>query len=105
PDTPKAEAPKTEIPKAEPPFPVALLGTAESTPPARRGAEYISLAEVKDLQASPTPPVIVDARSERSYNDSDEWIPGSVRVDPERSVRAASEQHLPKNVTLAVLCA
>jgi NhaP-type Na+/H+ or K+/H+ antiporter len=104
-EAPRPETPKAEIPKAEPPFPVAILGDAESTSPARPGAEFISLAEVKNLQASPTPPVIVDARSERSYNDSDEWIPGSVRVDPEGSVRTASEQHLPKNATLAVLCA
>jgi len=104
-EAPKAEIPKPEIPKAEPPFPVAILGSADSASPARSGPEYISLSEVKDLQGSPTPPVIVDARSERSYDDSDEWIPGSVRVDPERSVRTASEQHLPKNATLAVLCA
>ena len=91
--------------KAEPPFPVAVLDAAETTSPARRGSEYISLTELKDLQASPTPPVIVDARSERSYNDSDESIPGSIRVDPERSVLTASQQQLPKNAILAVLCA
>lgn len=102
---PAAEAPKAEVPNAETTKPEAALDAAESASPAGRGSEYISLAELKALQASPTPPVIVDARSERSYNDSDEWIPGSVRVDPERSVRTASEQQLPKNATLAVLCA
>jgi hypothetical protein len=100
------KAPPTgTAPKTEPPFPVPILEEAATPPNSPRASEYISISDVKALQASSTPPVIVDARSERTYNESDEWIPGSVRVDPESSVKSASDQHLPKNAMLVVLCA
>lgn len=67
--------------------------------------EFISIPEVRALLARPDQVVIVDARTERTYNDSDESIPGSVRVSPEQSVRAATQLGIPKGAVLAVLCA
>jgi len=67
--------------------------------------EYISLAEVKKLQADPGRVVIIDARTERTYNDSDQEIPGAVRVPPDQSVRAATQLGILKKAVLAVLCA
>jgi hypothetical protein len=67
--------------------------------------EYISIAEVRALETRPGQVVIVDARTERTYDDSDESIPGSVRVSPEHSVRTATQLSIPKGAVLAVLCA
>ena len=67
--------------------------------------EYISIAEVKALQAHPGRVVIADARSTRTYDQSDEQIPGAVRLNPEQPVRAAGQLDLPKRAVLAVLCA
>lgn len=68
-------------------------------------AEYISIAEVKALQEHPDQIVIVDARTERTYDESDQEIPGAVRISPEQSVRTATQLGLPRNAVLAVLCA
>jgi len=68
-------------------------------------AEYISIPEVRALEAHPGRIVIVDARTERTYEDSDESIPGSLRVSPENSVRSATKLGIPKGAVLAVLCA
>ncbi len=68
-------------------------------------AEYISIAEVKARQEHPDQIVIVDARTERTYDESDQEIPGAVRISPEQSVRTATHLDLPKNAVLAVLCA
>lgn len=67
--------------------------------------EYISLAEVKTMQAVPGQVVIVDARTERTYNDSDQAIPGAVRLPPDQSVRNASQLGIPKKAVLAIPCA
>ena len=67
--------------------------------------EYISIAEVKALQAHPGQVVIVDARSERTYNESDQAIPGAIRLPPDQSVRTAAQLGIPKKAVLAVLCA
>jgi NhaP-type Na+/H+ or K+/H+ antiporter len=67
--------------------------------------EYITIEEVQQLQGRSVPVVIVDARSERTYNESTEGIPGAIRLHPDRAVHAAEERMLPKKDVLAVLCA
>lgn len=67
--------------------------------------EYITLGEAKALEQSPDPVVYVDSRTERTYNESGESIPGAVRLPPDETVKAASDLGIPKNAHLAVLCA
>jgi sodium/hydrogen antiporter len=67
--------------------------------------EYISIAEMKEMQTHPGQVVIVDARSERTYNESDQAIPGAVRLPPDQPVRTAAQLSVPKTAVLAVLCA
>jgi sodium/hydrogen antiporter len=67
--------------------------------------EYITVGEVNLLRNEGEQVIVVDARSERTYQESDELIPGSVRVEPEQSVRSATAQAVPKTAVLAVLCA
>jgi NhaP-type Na+/H+ or K+/H+ antiporter len=75
---------------------------ADSTP---SDPEYISIEEVEALRRQSAPVVIVDARSERTYNESSETIPGSVRLHPDQAVRAAAASALPRDAVLAVFCA
>jgi NhaP-type Na+/H+ or K+/H+ antiporter len=85
--------------------------TGAPSPPPRQSAgdlvdpEYITIADVQDLQRRAEPVIIVDARSERTYDESTESIPGAVRLPPESAVRTAAQRHLPKHAVLAVLCA
>jgi NhaP-type Na+/H+ or K+/H+ antiporter len=68
--------------------------------------EYISLEELQRLrQRGSVPVVIVDARSERTYNESTEGIPGAIRLHPDRAVQEAEQHRIPKDAVLAVLCA
>lgn len=85
-------------PTLPPPIPEPDQATANDP-------EYISIAEVRALQAQPGQLVVVDARSERTYNESDESIPGSIRLPPDQAVRTATQLDLPKGAVLAVLCA
>jgi sodium/hydrogen antiporter len=73
--------------------------------PAPSDPEYISLAEVKALQERPDQVIIIDARSERTYNESDQGIPGATRLPPDEAARTAARLGLPKGRVLAVLCA
>ena len=73
--------------------------------PAPSDPEYISLAEVKALQERADQVIIIDARSERTYNESDQGIPGAIRLPPNGAARTAAQLGIPKPAMLAVLCA
>jgi len=73
--------------------------------PSPSDPEYISLAEVKTLQERPDQVIIIDARSERTYNESDQEIPGAIRLHPDEATRTAGQLGIPKGPVLAVLCA
>jgi hypothetical protein len=68
-------------------------------------SEYISITEVTDLQSRSQPVLIIDARSERTYNDRTEEIPGAIRLHPDSAVQMARDRGIPKTAVLAVLCA
>jgi len=78
---------------------------AVAVPLAPRDGEYISIEEVKALRGRSDAILIIDARSERSYNESTENIPGAIRLHPDNAVSTAARSNLPKNVILSVICA
>jgi sodium/hydrogen antiporter len=67
--------------------------------------EYISIGEVKALQAYPDQVVVVDARTGRTYDESGQVIPGALRLPPDQAVRTAVQLRVPKGAVLAILCA
>lgn len=70
------------------------------------GSEYITLGEVKALlQSSPDQVIVVDARSDRTYEESDQDIPNAIRMPPNQATRTAAQLAIPKDAVLAVLCA
>src|SRR5262249_23645701 len=78
---------------------VAVAPQAVSDP------EYITIEEVQRLQRVQSGFVVVDARTERTYNERTETIPGSIRLHPDNAVRSAEQQQLAKAAILAVICA
>jgi NhaP-type Na+/H+ or K+/H+ antiporter len=62
----------------------------------------ITLDEYLSLKHAGSPVVLVDSRSERTY---DSEVPESVRVHPARAIADAIRQELPPAATLAVFCA
>ena len=93
----------TPIPQAE--SKLIKLTTPDAGTSGFSHSEYLSIPEIEQLRAAGNRVLIIDARTERTYEDSGEWIPGSVRLPPEEAVRTANRLALPKEAILAVLCA
>lgn len=96
--------------KAEPPALTVLQSRqVEDREPAAGSAtspEYIETAELRALMDSnPKSVVLVDARSHRTYDESDYVLAEGVRLDPERALTEARRLSLPKDAVLAVFCA
>ncbi|MFL6446854.1 MAG: cation:proton antiporter [Bryobacteraceae bacterium] len=86
----------------------AALELSGPTQPVTGGSsrpEFISLEELKALPSAPDRVIIVDARSEKTYEGSGEVVPGAVRLNPQQAVRSATELGLRKDAVLAVFCA
>ena len=67
----------------------------------------ISIAELRRLQALGQRVIVVDARTERTYDDSGFAATGAARIVPSAGdiVEQAQEQGLPKDAWLAIFCA
>jgi NhaP-type Na+/H+ or K+/H+ antiporter len=97
--------------------PVAVSSEARSDPlPAgnqpsgderdeERSSERISIEQVRRLQESGEPVLILDVRTERSLSTSDSQVKGAVRLIPEHVVEQARELNLPKDAWLIAYCA
>jgi NhaP-type Na+/H+ or K+/H+ antiporter len=69
--------------------------------------ERITLAEVRALERAGEPVVLVDARTERTYDGSEQIAKGAVRLNPNQPMLAeqAREAGLPKDAWLPIFCA
>jgi hypothetical protein len=67
--------------------------------------EYLELDELLRLEQSSVPVVVADARTDRTYNESDQEIPGAVRLNPDRAALDAEGMKIPFTAVVAVLCA
>ena len=67
--------------------------------------EYLTLDEVDRLQQRGEAVLIADSRTQRTWEDSDEQIPGAARLHPDYPVRDAEQAGIGKGTVLAVLCA
>jgi NhaP-type Na+/H+ or K+/H+ antiporter len=65
----------------------------------------ISINEMRTLQTKVEPVVVVDARSDRTYDSDPLTAVGAVRLRPDDPVRDATEKRLSQRATLVVYCA
>jgi NhaP-type Na+/H+ or K+/H+ antiporter len=82
-----------------------LPSSTDKPSPELQDPEYLSLEQLDSLASAGVPVTIVDARTDRTYNESTQEIPGAVRLHPDRSVLEAEKRQLPYDQVLAVLCA
>ncbi|HEX7180662.1 MAG TPA: cation:proton antiporter [Thermoanaerobaculia bacterium] len=89
------------------PEPQPAAEAAESTMPteAKPVPEKIDIPELLRLQAAGEPVVLLDARSARSWEPSEQTVQGAVRLDPERPVQEAERLELPREAWLVAFCA
>jgi sodium/hydrogen antiporter len=72
------------------------------SPPDR---ERISVEEFRRLEQSGAAALLLDVRSDRSYDASDLQIRGATRLQPNHAVRRATELNLPHHAWLVLFCA
>jgi NhaP-type Na+/H+ or K+/H+ antiporter len=65
----------------------------------------ITIDDMRALQAKSEPVVLVDARSNRTYDSDPLTAVGAVRLRPDDPVRDATEKRLSQRATLVVYCA
>jgi sodium/hydrogen antiporter len=68
------------------------------------GRERITLDELRQLEARGEPVVLLDVRTERSYEPSEARARGAVRMPPEQVVAQARELKLSQEAWLAAYC-
>lgn len=90
-----AQAAKNEVEVRE-------IAAPKTVSAVEKQGEYIELAELQSLGEKA---VLVDARSLRSYAESNEVARDAVRIDPDRPVSDAQRKGLSKNKVLAIFCA
>lgn len=97
-------APGTSAPPSRAPLPTLPAGTPSED---EGGAvpERLTIPELRELWARGAPLVVVDARTERTY-EPDEWrARDAVRLPPDDAVRTARQLGLTQHATLVVYCA
>jgi NhaP-type Na+/H+ or K+/H+ antiporter len=64
-----------------------------------------TIDDVQAMQIRGAPPIVVDARSDSTYESSTEIIPHAVRLRPATAVADAEQLQIPRDQSMAVLCA
>ena len=89
-----------------------VIPAAETTPPSTAGAdgeqpipERITLEELHDLQQSGEPVLLLDVRTQRTYETDPFIARGAVRMPPDDAVRLATAMSIPWKATLVAYCA
>jgi NhaP-type Na+/H+ or K+/H+ antiporter len=88
---------------------------SEGTPPLREPAvsrtqseptdpEYVTIPEVRQYEQSGAHVIFLDARTRRSYDESDKTIAGAIRLSPEFPVNDAYRLRIPRDALLPVFC-
>lgn len=83
----------------------AATAPDKSAPPILPDSEYIDIDDYRSAADAGAPVTVVDARTERTLDESDEAPANSVRVHPEQAVSSARALGVPRENLLAVLCA
>jgi NhaP-type Na+/H+ or K+/H+ antiporter len=99
--------PGPSIDKAERALPVLESSIAEpaNDKAPEIGKQMITLDELAKLWKSNQPVIILDVRTDRSLETSDQQAAGAVRLPPEHVVAEANELKLPKEAWLIAYCA
>jgi NhaP-type Na+/H+ and K+/H+ antiporter len=67
--------------------------------------ETVTVAEMRSIQQSGAPNLILDVRADRSFTDSELSAEGSVRIPADRAVQRLTELGVPRQTWLFAFCA
>ena len=82
-----------------------LPADSTSTTDTNQGVDLITIPEMRAIQQSGAPNLVLDVRAERSLAASDLLAQGAVRVPPDRPVDRIEELDVPRQTWLFAFCA
>ena len=68
-------------------------------------AVRISVSELRQLQQSGAPILILDVRSDRNFETSEFQAQGALRISPDQAVQRIAELQIPRQTWLIAFCA
>ena len=68
-------------------------------------AVRISVSELRQLQQSGAPILILDVRRDRNFETSEFQAQGALRISPDQAVQRAAELQIPRQTWLIAFCA
>jgi NhaP-type Na+/H+ or K+/H+ antiporter len=68
-------------------------------------AEIITIAEMREIQQSHAPMLVLDVRAERNFASNDVRAQGAIRIPPDRAVERLTELDVPRRTWLVAFCA
>jgi hypothetical protein len=80
--------------------PTSTVLTSES-----KESEVISIPEMREIQRSGAPNMVLDVRAERNLTESDLRAQGAARIPPDRAVERLTELDVPRQTRLFAFCA
>ena len=98
-------APETAATGAADSLPTDLSSSSISRESENRQAELITIAEMREIQQTGAPNLVLDVRSDRSFADSDLRALGALRIPPDRAVERLTELDVPRQTWLFAFCA
>jgi len=75
------------------------------TTDANESADRMTIAEMRTIQQSGAPNIVLDVRAERSLAASDLRALGAVRIPPDRAIKRLKELGIPRQTWLFAFCA
>ncbi len=82
-----------------------LTAHSVSTADTNGSAERMTIAEMRAIQQSGAPHLVLDVRGERSLAASELRAPGAVRIPPDRAVERLKDLDIPRQTWLFAFCA
>ncbi|HEY7167028.1 MAG TPA: cation:proton antiporter [Candidatus Binatia bacterium] len=80
-------------------------GASCSTGNGYQQPETVSIPEMRAIQQSGAPNLVLDVRADRSFIDSDLSAEGSIRIPPDRAAQRLTELGVPRQTWLFAFCA
>ena len=84
---------------------VQIPSTALDNATRSESAVRISVSELRQLQQSGAPVLVLDVRKDRNFESSDLRAQGALRISPDQTVQRLMELQIPRQTWLIAFCA
>ena len=104
-DSSRVAAPAMTAPSAVNGTPAELAPASTSPESENKQGTLITISEMREIQQSGAPMLVLDVRAERNLASSDGRAPAALRIPPDRAVERLTELDVPRQTWLIAFCA